>query len=180
MTSTSIQHRIFAKLCTFSIRIAHKRSLTTNMVSRHIAGKVALITGSTSGIGLGVAKVSCACESSNVTDGIMQTQVLAAEGCNLLLNGFGEKSDIDRIVRGIAEEHRVKVEHHPANMTSKQEIRDMFAFTRSKLGEVDILINNAGSFSGTCSRTTIIVVALQAVNTSAKWRTFLTRSGSFC
>ncbi|CCD40894.1 D-beta-hydroxybutyrate dehydrogenase [Candidatus Paraburkholderia kirkii UZHbot1] len=87
-----------------------------------LAGKTALVTGSTSGIGLGIATA------------------LAQAGANLVLNGFG---DIDAAIRQI-EATGAKAVHHPADMTRPEEIEAMIAFANEKLGAVDILVNNAG------------------------------------
>ena len=91
-----------------------------------LKGKTALVTGSTSGIGLGIAKA------------------LAAEGANVVLNGFGDGADIDRLKRGIAEEHRVEVRYHGADMTRPEEIEAMVRAAERDFGAVDILVNNAG------------------------------------
>lgn len=128
------------------------------MATRHIAGKVALVTGSTSGIGFGIAKViktiRCVLQPQGGFAAKRQlmcervgSQVLASQGCNILLNGFGEEVVIQQAISSIREEHNVNVEYHAADLTKKQEIQDMFAFTRSTLGEVDILVNNAGTLS---------------------------------
>jgi 3-hydroxybutyrate dehydrogenase len=86
----------------------------------------AIVTGSTSGIGLGVATA------------------LAKEGCNLLLNGFGEPAAIEAIRSKLAKDHGVKVIHSAADMSKPAEIRDMVALAAKELGGVDILVNNAG------------------------------------
>ncbi|VVE04564.1 D-beta-hydroxybutyrate dehydrogenase [Pandoraea cepalis] len=85
-------------------------------------GKTALVTGSTSGIGLGIARA------------------LAHAGANLILNGFG---DVDAAVSTIASEG-AEVMHHPADMRSAEAIDAMFAAARDRFGTVDILVNNAG------------------------------------
>ncbi|MBB6609737.1 3-hydroxybutyrate dehydrogenase [Pontibacter sp. Tf4] len=86
--------------------------------------KNALITGGTSGIGLGIARA------------------FAAQGYNLLLNGL-EKNGPD-IVKEMAETYGVKVIHSPANLMHPDQIRDMAALAEQELGHVDVLINNAG------------------------------------
>ena len=91
-----------------------------------LKGKTALVTGSTSGIGLGIA------------------QALAAQGANIVFNGFGEAAAIDRIQREVAAAHGVSTGHHGADMSKPAEIRDMMAFTADRFGAVDILVNNAG------------------------------------
>jgi 3-hydroxybutyrate dehydrogenase len=89
-------------------------------------GKTALITGSTSGIGLGIA------------------HTLAAEGCAIMLNGFGDAAAIEQLKRDLAHRHEVKVGYHPADMSKPEQIRQMIAETAGGLGPVDILVNNAG------------------------------------
>jgi len=89
-------------------------------------GKTALVTGSTSGIGLGIA------------------HALAAEGCAIMLNGFGEAAAIEQLRRDIAYRHEAKVGYHPADMRQPEQIRQMIAVTASGIGPIDILVNNAG------------------------------------
>ena len=87
-----------------------------------LKGKTALVTGSTSGIGLGIAKA------------------LAAQGASIVMNGFGDvdgpKSDIEAF--------GVNVAHHGADMSKPSDIADMFNFASKLFGQVDILVNNAG------------------------------------
>ena len=87
-----------------------------------LKGKTALVTGSTSGIGLGIAKA------------------LAAQGANIVLNGFG---DVDGPTAEIAALN-VKVAYHGADMSQPAEIAEMMKFAAAKFGQVDILVNNAG------------------------------------
>jgi 3-hydroxybutyrate dehydrogenase len=91
-----------------------------------LKGKVALVTGSTSGIGLAIA------------------EAFAAEGCHLMLNGFGDAAAIEKIRSGIETEKGVKVAYHPADMTKPAEIADLVASAARTFGGVDILVNNAG------------------------------------
>src|ERR1700691_5214244 len=91
-----------------------------------LRGKTALVTGSTSGIGLGIA------------------QALAAEGCAIMLNGFGDAAAIDQIEREMTYRHEVKVAYSPADMSKPEQIRGLVAETLEKLGPVDVLVNNAG------------------------------------
>jgi 3-hydroxybutyrate dehydrogenase len=91
-----------------------------------LKGKSALVTGSTSGIGLGIARA------------------LAAEGANVLLNGFGEAAEIERLRAGLAAEFKVKVGYHGADMSRPAQIREMVAAATRELGAVDVLVNNAG------------------------------------
>ena len=87
-----------------------------------IKGKTALVTGSTSGIGLGIAIE------------------LAKQGANILMNGFG---DVEAPKKEIAA-HGVKVDYHGADMSKPAEIEAMMTFAAEKFGGVDILVNNAG------------------------------------
>lgn len=91
-----------------------------------LKGKVALVTGSTSGIGLAIA------------------QAFAAEGCNVMLNGFGDVAAIEKIRTGIEATHGVKAAYHDADMSKPAEIADLVAQAARQLGGVDILVNNAG------------------------------------
>ena len=90
-----------------------------------LAGKSALVTGSTSGIGLGVARG------------------LAKEGANIMLNGFGDAAAIEAIKAEIAA-LGVKVAYDPADMTKPDQIKEIVAKTESAFGSLDILVNNAG------------------------------------
>ncbi len=91
-----------------------------------VQGRSAVITGSTSGIGLAIA------------------QTLAKAGCNIVLNGLGDAKAIETICADLAKECNVKVEYHPADMTKPEQIADLIDFTSKKFGTVDILVNNAG------------------------------------
>jgi 3-hydroxybutyrate dehydrogenase len=91
-----------------------------------LKGKVAIVTGSTSGIGLGIATA------------------FAAEGCSVMLNGFGEASAIEALRARLANEHGVGVAYSPADMSKAAQIRDLVADAVRRFGGVDILVNNAG------------------------------------
>jgi 3-hydroxybutyrate dehydrogenase len=91
-----------------------------------LAGKSAVVTGSTSGIGLGIA------------------ERLAAVGANVVLNGFGEPDAIEATQTRLAEQFGVKIRYHDADLTVPEQIRELLAFARRELGGVDILVNNAG------------------------------------
>jgi len=90
-----------------------------------LTGKTALVTGSTSGIGLAIARA------------------LAGAGANVMLNGFGEAAAIEEISRGL-EEQGVRAAHDPADLTRPDEIARLVERTAGELGPVDILVNNAG------------------------------------
>lgn len=88
--------------------------------------KAALVTGSTSGIGLGIAKA------------------FAAQGANIVFNGFGNPEEIAALQRAVTEEFGVKAVYHGADMSKPNEIEAMMEFAASEFGAVDILVNNAG------------------------------------
>ncbi len=88
--------------------------------------RVALVTGSTSGIGLGIARA------------------LAAQGSQIMLNGFGDRNEIEKNCVAIESEYGVTVRHHGANLMHAHEIYEMVEWTCAQLGPIDILINNAG------------------------------------
>ncbi len=91
-----------------------------------LKGKVAVITGSTSGIGLGIA------------------EGLAGAGANVMLNGLGDPAEIERTRAGLERNHGVRVLYHGADMTKPAEIAALINETRERLGGVDIVVNNAG------------------------------------
>ena len=88
--------------------------------------KTALVTGSTSGIGLGIA------------------DALAALGANIVLNGFGEAAQIESLRREMAERHGVTVRYDGADMSDARAIEAMMAHAIEQFGAIDLLINNAG------------------------------------
>ena len=91
-----------------------------------LQGQVAIVTGSTSGIGHALA------------------DALAAQGCNIVMNGLGEMNAIERARAEMAETHGVEVLYHGADMTKPGEIADMVRAAKAEFGELDILVNNAG------------------------------------
>jgi 3-hydroxybutyrate dehydrogenase len=91
-----------------------------------LSGKVALVTGSTSGIGLGIARA------------------LAVAGTHVVLNGFGDKALIDKLVAEFKSQYNVKVDHSAADMSRPAEVAAMVAQAAREVGGVDILVNNAG------------------------------------
>jgi 3-hydroxybutyrate dehydrogenase len=93
---------------------------------KQLAGKSAVVTGSTSGIGLAIARA------------------FAADGANVMLNGLGEAAAIEKLRAGIESEFGVKALYHGADMTRPAEIRDLVAKAEAAFGAVDILVNNAG------------------------------------
>ena len=91
-----------------------------------LKGKVAIVTGSTSGIGLGIARQ------------------FAGAGADVLLNGFGDAGEIERLQRDIADEYGVRTAYSGADMTKPDQIAGMVQQATRDLGRVDILVNNAG------------------------------------
>jgi len=88
--------------------------------------RTAIVTGSTSGIGLGIA------------------QALAADGFNIVLNGFGDAAAIETIRAGIAETHKVGALYSGADMSKPDQIRAMAADAKAAFGDVTVIVNNAG------------------------------------
>ena len=91
-----------------------------------LKGKSALVTGSTSGIGLAIAKA------------------LAREGANIMLNGFGDKDAIEQQRAGLEEQFAIKARYSPADMSKPAEIAEMVAATEKEFDSLDVLVNNAG------------------------------------
>ena len=91
-----------------------------------LKGKTAIVTGSTSGIGLGIA------------------QALARDGANVVLNGFGEPKEIEAARAAIEKEFGVKAIYSGADMTKPAEIAGMVKSAETAFGSVDVLVNNAG------------------------------------
>ena len=91
-----------------------------------LKGKTAVVTGSTSGIGLGIA------------------EGFAKEGINLVLNGFGDAAEIETIRAGLASKFGIKVTYDGADMSKPEQIEAMMKKAAADFGGVDILINNAG------------------------------------
>jgi 3-hydroxybutyrate dehydrogenase len=91
-----------------------------------LKGKSALVTGSTSGIGLAIARA------------------MAAQGANVTINGFGDTAAIEKERSGIAREFGVKTVYSPADMTKPAEIADMVETAEKTFGSLDVLVNNAG------------------------------------
>jgi 3-hydroxybutyrate dehydrogenase len=91
-----------------------------------LKGKSALVTGSTSGIGLAIARA------------------LAAQGANVTINGFGDTAAIEKERSGIEKEFGIKAVYSPADMTKPAEIADMVKTAAKTFGSLDVLVNNAG------------------------------------
>ena len=91
-----------------------------------LTGKAAVVTGSTSGIGLGIARG------------------LAAAGVDIVLNGFGDPAEIKRAQTDLAKHHGVRVLYSPADMSKTEDIERMIQLAEREFGRIDILVNNAG------------------------------------
>ncbi len=91
-----------------------------------LKGKSAIVTGSTSGIGLGIARR------------------FAAQGADITLNGFGDRAEIDRLQGALAEEFGVRVIYSDADISIPEAVRGMVAKATEGFGKVDVLVNNAG------------------------------------
>ncbi len=96
------------------------------MAQRPLAGQAAIITGSTSGIGAGLA------------------EALAREGVDVVLNGLGDADEIEAARQRLADAYGVRALYHGADMTRGEEIDALVAHAHERLGRLDILINNAG------------------------------------
>ncbi len=100
---------------------------STRSTARHaLTGKNAVVTGSTSGIGLGIARA------------------FAKAGMNVMLNGFGDANEIARTTSGLEEEFGIKARYSAADMSKPDQITQMIADARASFGQVDVLVNNAG------------------------------------
>ena len=88
-------------------------------------GRSAIVTGSTSGIGLAIARS------------------LAEAGCNVMLNGFGDANEVEELPAGLERDHAVRVLYSAADMTRSGQIAAMVV-EAAELGGIDILVNNAG------------------------------------
>jgi len=105
---------------------AHHQMQPVTQAARPLAGQVALVTGSTSGIGLGIARS------------------LAAQGANIVLNGLGDANAIEKTRAGLAAEFAVRAIFDDADMRSPTDIAAMVESAESQFGRLDILVNNAG------------------------------------
>jgi len=91
-----------------------------------VQGRTALVTGSTSGIGYGIA------------------ESFAGAGAHVVLNGFGDKEEIESLRKGLAQRHGVAVTYSDADMSDPTAIETMIRASEDRFGQVDILVNNAG------------------------------------
>ena len=103
---------------------AEPRPLNTDV--NDLKGQVAVISGSTSGIGLALARA------------------VASRGGDVVLNGLGDPAEIERTRAGLEASCGVRVRYHGADMRRGDEVADMVAFAKHQLGRLDILVNNAG------------------------------------
>ncbi len=94
--------------------------------TRPLQGRVALVTGSTSGIGLGIA------------------EAFAAQGASVVLNGFGDRIQIEDTIHKLEQTHDVAAFYHGADLSKAAAVADMMAYAKAEAGGVDILVNNAG------------------------------------
>jgi 3-hydroxybutyrate dehydrogenase len=105
------------------VRRKHRTRLKEDIM---LKGRNAVVTGSTSGIGEGVARA------------------LAAQGANIMLNGFGDAAAIEKLRAELAAKHGVQVFYNPADLSKPAECAALIADAEKRLGSVDILVNNAG------------------------------------
>ncbi len=96
------------------------------LTTKSLAGRSAIITGSTSGIGLGIA------------------QAFSGAGMNVMLNGFGDADKIESTRAGLEEAYGIKAAYSSADMTKASDIEAMVADAVAAFGQVDVLVNNAG------------------------------------
>jgi 3-hydroxybutyrate dehydrogenase len=96
------------------------------MLNGKLSGKTALVTGSTSGIGLATARA------------------LAQDGANIVINGFGDKAAIEAGRAGLEKDFGIKAIYSPADMSKPAEIAEMIATAEKTFGSLDVLVNNAG------------------------------------
>jgi 3-hydroxybutyrate dehydrogenase len=91
-----------------------------------LKGRSALVTGSTSGIGLGIARA------------------LAREGCAIMINGFGEAGEIEKLRASLRSEFGIKALYNGADVSNAKACADLVADAEARLGGLDVLVNNAG------------------------------------
>jgi 3-hydroxybutyrate dehydrogenase len=105
---------------------AKVKSTTRPRQRANLKGRAAIVTGSTSGIGLGIA------------------HALAEEGADVMLNGFGEPAEIQKLVMAIEKRHDVRAVFSGADISKVEEVQEMVRYAVKAFGGVDILVNNAG------------------------------------
>lgn len=93
---------------------------------QNLSGKTALVTGSTSGIGKAIA------------------EILAKNGCNIIINGFGEKDEIEKLINQLETSHNIKAIYSNSDLTDSHQIESMFKVISQEFKSLDILVNNAG------------------------------------
>jgi 3-hydroxybutyrate dehydrogenase len=109
-----------------AVLVVNKKQMEQMMGRRPLEGTAAIVTGSTSGIGLGIARA------------------LAEAGAAVMLNGFGDKTEIETLRASLAENNDVDIAYNGADMSKPEAIRAMAAEARERFGHVDIVVNNAG------------------------------------
>jgi 3-hydroxybutyrate dehydrogenase len=109
-----------------AVLVVNKKQMEQMMGRRPLEGTAAIVTGSTSGIGLGIARA------------------LAEGGAAVMLNGFGDKTEIETLRASLAENNDVDIAYNGADMSKPEAIRAMAAEARERFGYVDIIVNNAG------------------------------------
>src|SRR5688572_9640669 len=129
MLGALLQSQIEDAECCWNKTCGTPKTDEISQVKEHsmLKGKTALVTGSTSGIGLGIATR------------------LAAEGANIVLNGFGERAEINRISTELKTKYRVNVTYDATDMTKPAAIAAMLEKAIAQFGAVDVLVNNAGN-----------------------------------
>jgi 3-hydroxybutyrate dehydrogenase len=109
-----------------AVLVVNKKQMEQMMGRRPLEGTAAIVTGSTSGIGLGIARA------------------LAEGGAAVMLNGFGDKTEIETLRASLAENNDVDIAYNGADMSKPEAIRAMAAEARERFGHVDMIVNNAG------------------------------------
>jgi 3-hydroxybutyrate dehydrogenase len=107
-------------------KLAHLKTTRLRREIKMLIGKVAVVTGSTSGIGLGIA------------------QTLAAQGADVVLNGFGDAATIEKIRADIQQQYGVRAVYSGADLSTADGAAGLIEFSQQSFGQVDILVNNAG------------------------------------
>jgi 3-hydroxybutyrate dehydrogenase len=103
-----------------------QRSTPSPQSSRALSGRVAIVTGSTSGIGLAIL------------------EEFAKAGAHVVMNGFGDPTELEATAQRLAASHEVDIPFHGADMSRPTEIADLVSMAETRFGQVDILVNNAG------------------------------------